>query len=494
MRRSWPQRLLLLVGLFVVGGCFAAAWSLAELDQTRQSIPRVSFDIGIASGLAEVAATGQPVNFLLVGADSTAGLAPDDPRNNERSEHTLTDTIIVLRVDPRTTRADLLSIPRDLWVDYASGGSGRINAAYAYGGAEELGATIQENLGIPVHRFIEVDFLGFTTLVDEIGGVPVYFEHPTRSVRSLFDVDAGCQVLSGDQALGYVRARTDYQELVDGSWQTTQGNDFDRIDRQQQFLTLVGRRAVDRVGRNPVRIRGLLEAIRNTGALTLDTNTSFSDLLDLASAFGEFDPTTLRTFNLGRGFVTNTNIGGADVLLLEEADAEPVLQIFRGLEGVLTPSDVTVTVAGAPDREIGVLTEKEFVVEPAPTPAGGLPADTTVQASLDQLDQAQLLMSWFVDTPRLELVDGEGTLTLLVGDDYTGLALLPRTDEAWQEEYNALVAAAADEAGELEGPASPVTTTTDAPEDTAPDDGAEPDPGDDATSTTEALLPGECPD
>ena len=150
-------------------------------------------------------------NFLLVGSDSRAGIAPDDPNigafgseaevGGQRS-----DTIMVLRIDPKSERASVLSFPRDLWVSIAgTGAKQRINTAFSRG-PDVLVATLQQNFGIPIQHFVEVDFVGFKGLVDAVGGVPVYFENPARDKNTGLNIPvSGCVTLNGDQALAYAR-------------------------------------------------------------------------------------------------------------------------------------------------------------------------------------------------------------------------------------------------------------------------------------------------
>ncbi|MCZ7631196.1 MAG: LCP family protein [Microthrixaceae bacterium] len=93
----------------------------------------------------------------------------------------------------------MLSIPRDLWVTLPDGSEDRINAAYAES-TQTLIDAIEENLGIPVHHFAEVDFVGFQKLIDALGGVPMYFDSPVRDRNSGLSIsEPGCVVLNGPQ-------------------------------------------------------------------------------------------------------------------------------------------------------------------------------------------------------------------------------------------------------------------------------------------------------
>ena len=76
-------------------------------------------------------------------------------------------------------------------------------------------ATVKQATGISINHYLEVDFVGFKALVDELGGITMSFPFPARDVNSGFRVDAGTQILDGEMALAYARSRK-YQELHDG--------------------------------------------------------------------------------------------------------------------------------------------------------------------------------------------------------------------------------------------------------------------------------------
>lgn len=149
----------------------------------------------------------------------------------------LTDTMLLLTIDPLTHTAGLLSIPRDLWVNIPGGfGYDRINTAYKKGEASQLpggGAglamkTVEGLLGVPVGYYAIIEFKAFERFIDEIGGVKL--DIPEKIVvdplgdNNTKTLKPGVQVLPGDLALAYVRARKNA------------GDDFGRAGRQQQVV------------------------------------------------------------------------------------------------------------------------------------------------------------------------------------------------------------------------------------------------------------------
>jgi LCP family protein required for cell wall assembly len=169
-------------------------------------------------------------NFLLVGSDTRAGLSPEELKRvgTQEVDGQRTDTIILVHVSPRNKKAVMVSIPRDLKVDIPGHGTNKINAAYAFGGPALLVKTVEQNLGIPLNHYAEVDFAGFLKVVDAVGGVRLCNQtgHPLNDNFANLHMAPGCHEVNGVQALAFVRARH-----ID--------SDFGRIGRQQQFLRAV---------------------------------------------------------------------------------------------------------------------------------------------------------------------------------------------------------------------------------------------------------------
>ena len=329
---------MLLVSGGLCAGLVATAAGLGYVYTKYSQLPRVE----LGSVLTERSGGDEPQNFLLVGVDSAADLASDDPVRAGRGDvgGLRSDTMMVLHVEPGTDRASLLSLPRDLWVPIASGGRQRINSAIQQGGPANLVDTIEQYFGIPIHHYLQVDFAGFRDLVDVIGGVNLYFDTPVRDRRSLLDIpEPGCITLGPDQALAYVRSRH-YQAYVDGRWRSDPSADLGRISRQQDFIVRALRRAVDQGVRNPVTLDRLVNAGLDT--VTVDDRLTADDIITLGRAFRSFDPAALELYTLP---VRSGNVGGASILRLIDAEAQPILDVFRGTDtDDLQPSDVRVQV------------------------------------------------------------------------------------------------------------------------------------------------------
>lgn len=340
--RSWPQRLVIAVGIVVSAslllGASAIGWGYWKLSH----ITRVNVEL-------PPAATGAPQNYLIVGSDSRASGDPNDPGALGRADAMgqRSDTIMVLRVDPADQAASLLSLPRDLWVPIAGRpGHERINAAYSMG-KQVLVDTIQQDFGIAINHYVEMDFRGFQGLVGAIDGVPMWFDQPMRDRNSgLLVNNAGCTKLDGPSALAFARSR--HLEFFEGGrWRSDGTGDLGRISRQQLFIRRAVKRAVGKGLDDPFTLKSLVEI--GTRNISVDKNLSARALLSLGRRFQKFDSSTLRTFTLpASGFRTS---GGASVLQLDEAASQPLLNIFRGRPlDALTESVVHVAVMNSSGR------------------------------------------------------------------------------------------------------------------------------------------------
>jgi LCP family protein required for cell wall assembly len=329
--RTWPQRLLLSLNIVVVLACLVAAGGLSWAYNQASALPRI--DVG--TSLEAPSAPGEAMNILLVGIDDGMGLAEGDPVLRGRSKSLNTDTIMVLRVEPKTQQAALLSLPRDLWVDIAGGGQGRINTALALGGPERLIQTINQDFGIPINHYAMVDFQGFEALVKAVGGVPIYFNYPSRDqATGLFQYETGCQVLTGEQALAFARSRKfEISRNNMKTWEEDPTSDFGRVTRQQQFIRAALKKAVAQGVRNPFVLKDFLDIAQKN--VTLDTEFTIQDLVDLGSQFRTFDPDSLVSFT---PVATGTFKGTASVLELNVAASQPMFDVFRGLRPIPDPN------------------------------------------------------------------------------------------------------------------------------------------------------------
>ncbi len=460
-RRTWPQRLLLTFNVLVVFVCFASAGGLLYVFRQTTNVARFS----LSTTLNQTTKKGEPENFLLVGIDSAAGINPNDPINIGRGATNNTDTIMILRVDPGSDKAQLLSLPRDLWVriagtDYHE----KINAALATGGPQRLIETIQQNFGIPINHFVQVNFEAFRSLVDAVGGIPIYFPWPARDAHTGLNITKpGCVTLDGVQGLAYARSRY-FQSEQDGEWKSDPTSDIGRIARQQQFIKLALKRAIAKGARNPFVASRLIGTAERD--VTLDDQLTTGDLLSLAEQFRNFDPNTLEVFTPP---ATGAVIGGADVLELNTVAAQPIFDRFRDLSDASNPNRaVAVSVtngSGASSQAqlaLAQLAKLGFITIGSGDATSFQTSHTTIHYAPGGAKAAVQLARYLPFVPTFvedDTLEG-ASVTIYTGLDFTGFRTTPRP--------------AADFAGFL----ATTTTTT----------GPPPGSGAGATSTSEASM------
>ncbi len=305
-----------------LGLAAALGYANEKLDQVQR------LDLGTDILEEEPVDPGEPQNYLLVGTDSAERLDDGDPAARV-DQGVLSDTIMVLRVDPDETQAQILSFPRDLWVTIPDWGESKINAALS-AGRDSLIATIQDNFGIPINHYVEVDFRGFQELVEAVDGVPMYFDKRLRDSQTGLNITrTGCVTLSADQALAFARSRHLEFEVSDGVWETDGTGDLGRISRQQAFIRAAIQRAIDKGVRNPLTLNALVNA--GLGSVSIDESLSVDDLLRLGERFRSFSPDQLRTMSLDTYF---DFAGEQSILRLSDTEANELrLNIFRGVAG-----------------------------------------------------------------------------------------------------------------------------------------------------------------
>jgi polyisoprenyl-teichoic acid--peptidoglycan teichoic acid transferase len=246
--RPWvlPLRMLL-TGLLITvltGGAVATA-GLLQLKDLENDLQDNGHTVEFPAGTITKPPPGKPQTILLVGSDHRYADGKADARS---------DTIMLLRINPKASAITLLSIPRDLAVEIPGRGRAKINEAYSLGGLDLTARTIKDLLSTDSDRFhinhaVATTFGGFVDAVNEIGCVYADVDRryyhtndglPVSEHWSEIDVRAGYQQLCGTKALEFVRFRH-----LD--------NDIVRAARQQGFL---------RAAKDQLRAAGVFEHLR----------------------------------------------------------------------------------------------------------------------------------------------------------------------------------------------------------------------------------------
>ncbi len=418
---------MVVASLLVIVSAVASARTVQYVEEVWEQVNRVPVTGTVQYG-SELLRTdtepGEPVNFLIVGTDSGTDIADTTAAAQASGVATigksLADVIMLLRLDPKAKSAWVLSIPRDLWAEIPGAQDHKINSAFYIGGASLLVETITSMFDVEINHYVQMDFAGFQQVVDSLGGVPVWFPHPVRDPKSKLNItEPGCHVLEGEQALQYVRSRR-YTELIDGRWRITGGDDFSRIARQQDFLVLALDRAISRGARNPATIAGMIEA--GASFVTIDQDLTLGELVSLAQDFSDFNPENLQRQRLEVYTLFWPDGRYKGEAAYRQAN-EPILDIFRGEADSLSPSEVSLTVAGfndfsREDASTSLAGEGFDVQGSLSSPA--IP-ETVVLHGPNDAKAAMTVARYLEPVPYVVADDGVGGVVVVLGADYGGV-------------------------------------------------------------------------
>jgi len=407
---------LLGAALVLMGSATAVSGTLllrqADASLTRIRVPE----------LDEVGEAARASTFLIVGSDSRAGLSEAD-----RAELTLgnftgqqSDTLIYVAISEDRDTVTLVSIPRDLLVFDEEGQPRKLTDQFA-GGPDQLLRAIRRNLGLPVNHFAMVSLGGFIDIVRTLGTVEVCLERPLVDAKSGADFAAGCHEMGPRDALAFVRSRTGPRA------------DFERIDRQQQFIRSVIARILDgRLLTDTARLSRLVDDVASN--LVTDDQLSVAQLrslsLEMAGVVRDGMPmTTLPSYPrtvAGRAYVLPYGPGAR--ALLEDL-REGRAPAARGTAQTRRQTTVVLFSGG---REVGTEIVQDTLLSaglrslgtagPGPSRVDAL-STTTVYSLPEQEVRAEWVAA-ILGAPVLPLPEGirvpaDAQVVVAVGDDAT---------------------------------------------------------------------------
>jgi LCP family protein required for cell wall assembly len=308
-------------------------------------------------------------NILVIGSDTRAGQGSGYGTGLVTDQ---SDTLMIIHIPASRQWAEVMSIPRDSWVNIPSCTMGdgqqsaptqfKINEAFAIGNLDgnhtALGVactvrTVEQDTGIYIDHFVVVNFTGFQDMVAALGGVEECNPTPISDPLSHLYLSAGYHMLTPAQALGYVRAR---YTLGDGS-------DLERIGRQQAFMSsLIGRVKSELL--NPLAIYRFLDAA--TRSLTIDSQLGgIQGLYDLGQSLRALPQDKIAFFTLPtfpRGDVVPGDT--ANVLWTQPEDN----QIFASFRDD-APASSSLFGSQQPSGPTGLTESAHEKVEGTPSPA-----------------------------------------------------------------------------------------------------------------------------
>lgn len=371
---------LIILALLVVLGLYVGIKALIASGNIFKGNP---FDIFLSQPLKQDE-NGRS-NILIFGTSE------DDP---EHSGATLTDSIMVLSIDQTKKNAYMISVPRDLYVEYGDscpeGYQGKINSMYScYSndgeneaeGAAALQKKVGEIFGLDIQYYAHLNYTVVRDAVNAVGGVDVKIESNPKGVGILdrnFDWKCGYRCyyvkyedgqiahLDGEHALALARARN-----AAGGYGLAAGN-FDREKNQQKIIKALREKAVSAgTLTNIGKVTSLIDALGNN----LRTNFETKEIQTLMTLGNETKSESIKSIDLvaeGQELMTTGNVGGASIV-------RPVAGLYdysdlkQHIKKQLTASEVTKEaaeivvlngsgVAGLAQREADKLEEKGFII------------------------------------------------------------------------------------------------------------------------------------
>ena len=329
----WPRRKILIWGSASLALLLAAVTGTGYVMLKHFNANLQQDDIRGLLGAQPVNLHPQAENIMVLGSDSRQGLS------NAYGSGLVTDqsdTLMIIHIPADRKWAEVMSIPRDSWVNIPACEMGdgqlssptqfKINEAFAIGNLDgnhtALGVactvkTVEQNTGIYINHFIVVNFTGFENMVAALGGVYECNPTPINDPNSDLRLAAGTHLLTPAQALGYVRAR---YTLGDGS-------DLERIGRQQAFMSSLVSRVQSEL-LDPIAIYKFLDAA--TKSLTIDSQLGgITGLYDLGESLRGIPSSKIAFFtipNFPRGEVVPGDT--ANVLWTQPEDSQ-IFASFR---------------------------------------------------------------------------------------------------------------------------------------------------------------------
>jgi LCP family protein required for cell wall assembly len=293
----------------------ATAWALTSY--VNGSLGRVD------AGTSGTPASG-PVNILVVGIDTRGGLTQKQEAalhvGNSISDNT--DTMMLVHIPADHDHIQVVSIPRDSWVDIPGRGMNKINAADAFGGPRLMVRTVEHATGVVINDYVEINFLGFVKVVNALGGVNICLPFAVDDHYSGLHLSAGRHHVNGRVALEFVRDRHSFAL-----------SDIARIQDQQQLLSSMLSKATH-VGllANPIRLQAFVSSV--SAAVTVDQGFNLIRLADELRGIRPSD-VTFRTVPLATiSYLTPT---GQDAVLWNKTQAAALFRWLNQDTGAAPP-------------------------------------------------------------------------------------------------------------------------------------------------------------
>lgn len=212
---------------------------------------------------------GERTNILMLGVDARPG-----------EDHSRSDTMILVSIDPKLDKMAVISIPRDTRIKVKGSSNEKICTANFVGGPDYAKELVEQITSTKIDYYVEMDFNGFKEIIDTLGGVTINVPERMYKPAEGIDLYPGTQKLTGEKALGFVRYR-DYQY-----------GDIERTAQQQKFITALADQALK--AKTITKIPGLFKHVKKY----MDTDLGFTDIVRMVSWAPGFDQDSIITQTL----------------------------------------------------------------------------------------------------------------------------------------------------------------------------------------------------
>lgn len=301
MKKSVKILIISLLSILLVvvsAGCYAAvSFQHAKEESQAQVVSTKNQNF-----TGDEQSSDKELTVMIVGNDSR-----DDDEDQGRS-----DTLMVAHYDGKTKQPKLVSIMRDSYVNIPDHGLDKINAAYAYGGAQLTKEVLNTSFGLPINYYVILDFKEFSEIIDELYPKGVTIDSEKDINLDGVDIHKGEQTLDGNSLLQYARFRMDEE------------GDFGRIRRQQQVMDALIEQSKDLIP--------LWELPQVAGKIVgrIDTNVPTSLLIDLAKDFltGKVKPLESLSVPVEGSWDFDDDTPSGSVILLDEQQNAEAIQDF----------------------------------------------------------------------------------------------------------------------------------------------------------------------
>jgi LCP family protein required for cell wall assembly len=444
-----PSRRALLGAAAIIAMVAVVTTSLAAYAKYRGVVGSIQRENVTPAMLGKRPPYTAGLNILIIGSDSRQGLGRKFGSDVMGAR---SDTSMLLHIAPGHTRADIISFPRDSMVPVLAcandqqghpgqsaqpGELERLNATFSAGGAPCLWKTLEQETGIRIQHFVEVNFAGFQSIVNDVGGVPVCLPFAINNPQARLHLAAGKRVVSGAQALAFVRLRENIGE----------GSDTQRIQRQQYFLAAVMQKLkATNLLSQPSRIFNVVRDVAKS--LTTDSGLDLSTMLRIAGSMRSLSSSSVQLVTVP--VVPYPGDPTAE-LSWEQPQAD---RMFRAIEAdrelptsaratgkakpaataapvpTVSPAKVSVQVLngsgvnGVAGSAATALTGKGFTVTGTGPAANYSYTNTTIQySSAAQLPAVNTLKAALGSAvAQKDTALGSGSIALILGSDYHGLS------------------------------------------------------------------------